>query len=257
MVDTIHVTRWGDRGPRVVLIHGGAQGTQSAGHKNFWAQEPLAAQGWQLIVPDRPGHGSSAAPGRRDDPAVDAAALTHLLGDGAHLVGHSFGGLVALAMVAARPDAVKSLTLIEPALHKVAVRHPAVRKAVLGLAWTMLMPYRPATKSRRAMGILGIPADQFELSEAELDSMGKALSKANFPSRSTMEGWLSLVRDKQIPFQILSGSASPSFIGVGETAAPRGGGTNLIVPSKHHFPQWEGTSFNAVLSHFWDKAEKQ
>lgn len=257
MVDPIHVTRWGDRGPRALLIHGGAQGTQSAGHKNFWAQEALAAQSWQLVVPDRPGHGASASPGRGDDPVADAGALSHLLGDGAHLVGHSFGGLVALAMTAALPGAVKSLTLIEPALQKVSVRHPAVRKTVLGLAWTMLMPYRPATKSRRAMRILGIPADQFTLSEAELDSMGRALSKAKFPSRSMMEAWLALVRDQGIPFQILSGSASPSFIGVGEIAAPLGGGVNVIVPSKHHFLQWEGESFNVLMSEFWEKAEQQ
>lgn len=38
-----------------------------------------------------------------------------LLGDGAHLVGHSDGGLVALRAAALRPAAVRSLCLFEPA----------------------------------------------------------------------------------------------------------------------------------------------
>lgn len=49
----VHIERWGESGERVIFVHGGAQGTQSAGYKNFWAQEELGAQGWHLILPDR------------------------------------------------------------------------------------------------------------------------------------------------------------------------------------------------------------
>ena len=120
----IHVERWGSAGPRVILVHGGVQGTSSAGHRNWRAQSDLGEQGWQLLVPDRPGHGNSPDPGRPDDAVADAEWVSDMAAEagagGAHLVGHSFGGLITLAAAARNPGAVKSLTLIEPALFKIA-----------------------------------------------------------------------------------------------------------------------------------------
>ena len=62
MSSAVHITRWGEAGPRVVLIHGGVQGSSLSGAGHFTAQQRLAAQGFQLIVPDRPGHGKSPSP---------------------------------------------------------------------------------------------------------------------------------------------------------------------------------------------------
>ena len=45
----------------------------------------------------------------------DADDITALMGDGAHLVGHSYGGLGAMFAAARRPEASRSLTLLEPA----------------------------------------------------------------------------------------------------------------------------------------------
>ena len=112
----IHVIRWGSTGPRVVTVHGSAQGSEVGGDKHFSRQAELAHQGLQIVVPDRPGHGRSPDPGRPDDAEADGAWVADMLNDGAHLVGHSFGGCVALAAAARRPEAVLSLTLIEPAV---------------------------------------------------------------------------------------------------------------------------------------------
>jgi pimeloyl-ACP methyl ester carboxylesterase len=50
---------------------------------------------------------------------------------GAHLVGHSYGGVVAAVAAARRPDLVRSLVLVEPALgHVVSDAHPALAAAV-------------------------------------------------------------------------------------------------------------------------------
>ena len=249
----IHVTKWGEAGPRVVLVHGGAQGTSSAGHANFHAQEPLGREGWQLIVPDRPGHGLSPDPGRPDDAEADGEWAAELLGDGAHLVGHSFGGLVALAAAARSPDSVRSVTLIEPALLKIATSYPAVRKTVLGLAVTMLLPFSPATRARRAMKLLGIP-DVFGREEADLAELGRSLSRANLPSKKWMLERLAVLRDRNIPLLVISGEASDCFIGTGKAAVAAGGGRFMIVPSENHFPQWAGTPFNKVMSDFWTEA---
>ena len=79
---------------------------------------PLAAGGVRAVAIDLPGQFESPGP---DDPAaygVDALAGTVLavvgeLGGRAHLVGHSFGGLVCRAATIADPAAVASLTLLD------------------------------------------------------------------------------------------------------------------------------------------------
>lgn len=74
------------------------------------------------------GHG--AGPGTGSDYELDAAGIAGLLGDGAHLVGHSYGGVGAMLAAARRPDAVLPLTLIEPGCYQAAADHPAVAAAL-------------------------------------------------------------------------------------------------------------------------------
>jgi pimeloyl-ACP methyl ester carboxylesterase len=254
LLDNIHVTSWGSEGPRVVMVHGGAQGTASAGHKNFFKQEVLATEGWQLIVPDRPGHGESPAPGRPDDAEADGEWAAELLGDGAHLVGHSYGGLVALAALATRPEAVRSLVLVEPALLKIATKAPAVRKLLGSMAATMLLPYRPATKAKRAMKLLGIP-DVFALDENDHDSLGRSLKAGKFPSKKTMNAWLALVRERRIPLLTISAGSNAAFDATCAIVAEKGGGRHEIVPMPHHFPQWSAEVFNPLVATVWREAE--
>src|SRR5262245_37383434 len=91
----IQVAHWGAKGPPVVLVHEGVQGTRMGGAAQFAPQRQLVERGWQMMVPDRPGHGQSASRGP-DDMVADAQWVAQMLGDGAHLVGHSFGGGIAL-----------------------------------------------------------------------------------------------------------------------------------------------------------------
>jgi pyruvate dehydrogenase E2 component (dihydrolipoamide acetyltransferase) len=109
----------GQDGDVVLLVHG------FGGDRNSWLflQEPLAAR-FRVYALDLPGHGTSAKDvgdvgDVADGPAgVLADAVTGVLdaiGAGrAHLVGHSMGGAVALAVAAWDPARVASLTLIAP-----------------------------------------------------------------------------------------------------------------------------------------------
>lgn len=58
---------------------------------------------------------------------IDAQDVVALLGDGAHLVGHSYGGVVAMLAAGRCPQTVRSLTLIEPAAYRVAELRPIGR----------------------------------------------------------------------------------------------------------------------------------
>ena len=89
--------RWGPQdAPPVLLLHGGS------GSWTHWVRniEPLARAGWQVLVPDLPGFGESAAPPDGHDadvlPAWLERGLQTLVGDAPlPLVGFSLGGLVA------------------------------------------------------------------------------------------------------------------------------------------------------------------
>jgi pyruvate dehydrogenase E2 component (dihydrolipoamide acetyltransferase) len=109
----------GEEGEVVLLVHG------YGGDRNSWLflQEPLAAR-HRVYALDLPGHGTSAKD-VGDGPAgpagtvgVLADAVTGVLdalgAERAHLVAHSMGGAVALAVAARDPGRIASLTLIAP-----------------------------------------------------------------------------------------------------------------------------------------------
>src|SRR5689334_13904706 len=103
----LHVHRWG-QGPSVVLVHGGLLG----GREAWRAQRPLTER-WTLLAPDRPGHGRS--PDARQDFEPEAVLVAEqLLTEPVHLVGYSYGGVVAVLAAAARPGNVRTLTVVEP-----------------------------------------------------------------------------------------------------------------------------------------------
>jgi pimeloyl-ACP methyl ester carboxylesterase len=129
---TIHVTVWDDSsypdGP-AVLVHG----TLTWGTQCYAEQRPLGRR-FRLLVPDRRGFGASPDlddPKWTSDYTVDAEDVLGLLSEApAHLVGHSYGGVVAMLAAAARPDLVQSLILIEPSAHMAAIDDPTVAAAV-------------------------------------------------------------------------------------------------------------------------------
>lgn len=104
----------GGEGAPAVLVHG------FGGDKTNWLfnQEALSL-GRTAYAFDLAGHGESGLPGEDASPAAladDLAAALDALGiAGAHLVGHSLGGAVAIRLAQARPDLARSLALIAPA----------------------------------------------------------------------------------------------------------------------------------------------
>jgi pimeloyl-ACP methyl ester carboxylesterase len=124
----VHVTVWGEGEP-VVLVHGILTwGTDEA--FGFGAQRPLADR-FRLLVMDRRGYGDSPDI-EHSDYRVDAQDIGDLLGDGAHLVGHTYGAVAAMLAAAKRPEAVRSLALIQPGCLQVAADEPLVAEALEG-----------------------------------------------------------------------------------------------------------------------------
>jgi pimeloyl-ACP methyl ester carboxylesterase len=70
---------------------------------------------YRVIAPDLIGYGATRWPiGKPFHFRDDIALLASLLDEPAHVVGHSYGGLLALQLALARPELVRSLALYEP-----------------------------------------------------------------------------------------------------------------------------------------------
>lgn len=111
------VGRGGPRGaPAVLLVHGLGQNA----HRD-WA--PVVAEltdRFQVIAVDLPGFGASPPPGRAYDFATLSTLLVRLLdrvvpGQRVHVVGHSLGGALSLALAHRHPDHVDRLVLVDAA----------------------------------------------------------------------------------------------------------------------------------------------
>ena len=111
-------------GETVVLLHASASSSVQ------WRSLIERLQGrWRVLAPDLPGYGhTESTPGPASGGLAEGAALVDLiLGQSSqriHLVGHSYGGAVALRVAADRPARLLSLTLIEPVAFHLLGRAP-------------------------------------------------------------------------------------------------------------------------------------
>ena len=256
---TIHLTQWSRHGaadPRVVLVHGGAQGSETGGDRYFSAQSRLATRGWSVVAPDRPGHGRSPSPGRPDDAEADGLWVAELLGEGAHLVGPSFGGSVALAAATARPEAVRSLTLIEPAMHALGVTNPRVREFLGSMMAVHAGSPSAAEVAQRFMKVVSVPEEIAGSRGPEvLERMGEGIRRMKLPSPDWLRVSLAALGARGIPTLVVTGGWSPAFEAVGDVVAALSGGERAVTPSKHHHPQLVGDAFNMRLANFMSAAD--
>ena len=103
----------GTAGDPVVLVHG-----SFVDHRTWAPIVPGLATALEVVVYDRSGHGRSPASPRPHPVADDVRDLAAVLEQSdrypAHVIGHSYGGAVAVQLAATRPDLVRSLALHEP-----------------------------------------------------------------------------------------------------------------------------------------------
>lgn len=108
-----HEIAYDDRGtgPTVVMIHG-----LMSSRRTWSAQIQLLSDSHRVIAVDLPGHGSSRKPDGDYSLGAHAAAIRDLMDElgvgAATIVGHSYGGGVALQFAYLFPDRVERLALV-------------------------------------------------------------------------------------------------------------------------------------------------
>ena len=108
----MHYRDWGGSGDLVVLLHG------LASNCRFWdLAAPLLTSDFKVLALDQRGHGSTDKPDSGYDfPTVADDLLGFLQAVGAErplIVGHSWGGNVALELAARHPSVPRALCLID------------------------------------------------------------------------------------------------------------------------------------------------
>jgi pimeloyl-ACP methyl ester carboxylesterase len=243
-VSDLFVESWGTGTP-VVLVHG----SLATGTDEWQAQRPLADQGFQLVVFDRRGYGQSpAAPG--EDFIGDGGDIAELMGDGAHLVGHSYGGLGVMFAAARRPEATLSLTLLEPGAFALGQHHPAARALVAKVRdlWDQDLPDKEWVV--RFLEIVGSEPDSLS---AELIASAVALGPVLRHGRPPWEPALPLTElsSARFPKLVVSGAHSAGFDAICDDVAERIGGSRLVVPGAGHEIQFAGAPINEALLALW------
>ena len=129
MTGPVHVIVWGGGrtlAPRAVLVHG----TMTGGYGRARLRRAAAAgRDGRALVVDRRGFGASPDVDRSDY-ELDAVDIAGLMEGGAHLVGHSYGGVVA--MLAAALARMRAAIAEAPAARSHAARLRAAATAMRG-----------------------------------------------------------------------------------------------------------------------------
>ena len=236
-------------GPPVLFIHGDIVGPSLT-----WRKQRELAERWSLIIPSRPGFGESP-PLERNDFEVEAPMFAELLGDGAHLVGHSYGAVIALLVAALRPEAVRSLTVSEPGCLRVAAGTPVVDEMI-------------ANGERLFSHAEDIPSEDFlrlfrggagsaygtpdQLPEELLH--GVELLKRERP---TWEAEIPLDRlaAADFPVLVLSGGHSEAFEAVCDSLAEALSAERQVMPGRGHTVPSTGEPYNQRLEAFMSAAK--
>ena len=228
--------------PRILFVHGSV----ANGDATWAAQRSLAGR-FELVVPNRRGF----PPGPdvdRVDYEDEARWLDALVEPGTHLVGHSYGGVIALYTAAWSADRVRSLTVIEP---------PALGLVRDGRTDAFIErseqlwehgPRDPAAFLAAFLTAIGAPVPANP--SPELLQGARTLMLERYPWRA--EPPLDEIR---APALVVSGAHSEAFDAVCDLLEQRLGAQRAVLPGRGHSPQLLGEPFNEVLAEFIEQIE--
>ena len=228
-------------GPPLLLVHG-------LGGPAMWERVvPILAERFDVILPHLPGFGESHGPPRplkaRDHAAILLRAFESLGVGRATLAGISYGGEIAAAVAASRPDLVASLVLVCPTgtrRYPGALRSPGVRSAIRPFLRRGLSNPRIAERlSRRSFHDLRVrPADLVARHLGHLrlpDAMG-ALLAAIDDIWSGDGGLARVVGGLAMPLTLVWGAEDRTvpLARAGPLIAARPDATMVVIPGSGH-----------------------
>ena len=231
---------------RVVLVHGSV----ANGPMTWPSLEPLRER-FDVVLPSRGGY-PPGPPLDHIDFETQAEELTPLLEEGAHLVGHSYGGVISLLIAARHPERVRSLTLSEPPAFGVARGRPEVERLLAELmVFFAAGPYEP---SAYLHGFLALVGSDIRLPEPLPPDLEQG-ARAAMAERSPHEAEIPVGELAATPFPklVISGGHHPAFDAVCNVLEERLGAERaVVVGAGHSVPRAQ--AYNERLIEFLERA---
>jgi pimeloyl-ACP methyl ester carboxylesterase len=236
-------------GPTVLLVHGSIVDA-----RRTWRHQRELAGHWTLCLPNRPGFAGSKATAR-GDAELEAPLMAELLGGGAHLVGHSYGGVIALLAAAHRPERVHSLIVSEPGALRIAADDPGV---------AMMLEHGDRLYRYGAR----MPASDFlrhfrtgvHSAHETPDQLPDWLQRGAEHAARERPPWEAAIPLEELamatfPKLVISGDHSPPFEKVCDVLAERIGAERAVVGGRGHTIPSVGAAYNALVHRFLTSAQ--
>jgi len=236
-----------DSQPRLLLVHGSVVNAELT----WSAQRPLVER-FEIVAPNRRGF----PPGpdvEQVDFEEEAVWLEPFVTPGTHLVGHSYGGVIALLAAARQPERLGSLTVIEPPAFGTARGIPAADEFMTRIEehWTS-GPRDPGEFLRGFLALVGSSIPPGNLTPELLQG-----ARTLMVERSPAEAVIPLDQLARTPFPklVVSGGHSAAFEPLCDVLEERLGAERAVLPGAGHSVQRLGEPFNELLAEFVERAE--
>jgi pimeloyl-ACP methyl ester carboxylesterase len=235
---------------RLVLVHGSVLG----GSRTWRAQQPLADR-YELVVLERPGFPPNP-PVEWVDFEVDAELVADGLRVGDHLVGHSYGGVIALLAAARRTEALGSLTVIEPPATRVARGNPVVDAFATGGEELWATGPKDDPEAFLQMFLFAVGSDFHPPSPLppELEQGARALVCERRPSEAEIP--LDRLAAAPFPKLVVSGAHHPAFDAICDVLERELRAERVVLPGYGHSVQ-RHPDFNEHLASFVERAARR
>jgi pimeloyl-ACP methyl ester carboxylesterase len=224
-------------------VHGSLSSAAAA-----FSEQRVLADRYRLIAPYRRGY--SPSPGTdRIDPDRDARDVVELLGTGAHLVGTSMGGVVAMRAAAIAPEKVWSLTVIEPPAMPNASGRPEADKLIEGLRRHWEEHGEDDLESFVAGFLKTLSVDMAlpsPLPAPFAEAVGNLKTERPWETGVPLEK----LAAARFPKLVVTGGGTPGFEDVGDVLAEQLPGKRVLFDGSPHAVQKIGERFNTELVNF-------
>lgn len=236
--------------PRIVFVHGSVMGGRPT-----WSGQRELGERFRIEILERPGFPPNP-PVEYLDFEEHAVLVADAVGDGAHLVAHSYGGVITLLAAAAVPESVHSLTVIEPPAMKVAAGDPVVDAFIQGgIEWWQTGPTDdPEAFLRGFLTYVGSDYVPPSPLPPQLEQGARTLIVERNPWEADID--LDALAAAPFPKLVVTGAHLPAFDIVCEVLVERLAAERLVLPGYGHTAQ-RHPEFNGRLAEFVLRAEGQ